>query len=694
MTDNSSSVSQNSRSHSLFSLNENSPVQQFKETIRPLSDSVMMSPQYVTKRKKRRTDLSDNVLLDDLQWTKEMAPTSRQNLEVSQIGELVTLKAKNKSYGKIKVNETKALKKVCTGTEKGDSSRQFETKELHIVEMKASKPTCHTRDSAQTAVLKELMLLSSSGQKKERGSQCFAKTTGRKTYVVGPAPNSGNDTAKSTGTSTSVVASPNVGDDSAKPTNRRTYFVGLAPTNGGHGFNPSIQEGKRETFLKKVKNLERQLYLPDPSSLLDKTQQGEKSHDCNVKWTSPCLDKSRGGRRTYVVDTAPQGNTTDCAPFSQEVKKTTHLKNSEDLISQFQSPGSPPLSSKTPLAVCSTQQLVCCQKEVPSQELTLVLNVKCKKAKKRTQEIKAFPEVGAQSLEGNTSQSQPRKRKTKKDDIAKASTNHAQREHFEISIGDPDLSKIALKVKKRKKKDLTEKSNQANTTPLLSVIGSPESTLPASLDGRDTYLDSACRNSTKIVQKVPVSSASHSFNKTNISTGKIWGDVNSRVTGLKKLDNLKPKLNRKTCIVKDVSKDCTASELFPQSVEESKTSQVDQARQSFLHASDTKTQQISFLMDDAETPPLADGALCPSTSAISSAGHSKAALSGSQSPGNSFPQAAADQVISETSALPQLLAGFKKNKAKQVTSSRHKKKREETPEMLLPNSALQGNGEC
>ncbi|KAJ6665309.1 hypothetical protein lerEdw1_004358 [Lerista edwardsae] len=728
--DNSTSVLQSSRSHSLFSLNNNSPVQQLKETTRPCSDNVLMSPQYVTKRKKHRTDLStastnsnsdsphdvsNNVLLDDQQWTKEMAPTSRENLEVSQIGELVTLKAKNKSYGKIKANETKALKKVSTRTEKGDSSRQleckldnynnegmvtnapnlFETKELDIIEMKAPKPTCHTGDSTPMAVLEELMPLNNSGQKKERGSQCFAKTTGRKTYVVGPAlPNSGNDSAKTTGTRTSFMTSPNLGDDSAKATDRRTYFVGLAPTNSGHEFNPSVQEIKRGTFLKKVKNLERPLYLPESSSLHDKTQQDAKSHGCNVKRTFQCFDKSRGGRRAYVVDPAPQGHTIDCAPFPQDVKKTTHLKHLEDLVSQFLSPGSPSLSSKAPLDACSTQQSVCCQKEIPSKEQNVALNVKCKKAEKMAQEMNTsleLPETGAQSLEGNTSQSRPRKRKTKKDEIAEVSRNNAQREHFEISIDGPDLSKIAPKVKKRKKKDLTGKSSQANTTPLLSVIGNPESTLPASLDGKDTCLDRTCRKSTKIVQEVQISSASHSLNKTNISSGKMWWDVNSRVIGLKKLEDTKPKLNRKTCMVKDVFEDCTASELSPQSAEESKTSQVDKARWSFLHASDTRTQQGSFLMDDVGTPPPAYGALCPSTSDISSAGHSKAVLSGSQSPANSFLQAAEDQVISETSDLLQILAGFKKNKAKQVASSRYKKKREETPEMLLSNSALQEN---
>ncbi|XP_066492804.1 uncharacterized protein [Tiliqua scincoides] len=530
----SSSVLQSSRSSLLFSLNDNSPAKQLKETTRPCSDSTVLSQRNVTERKKRRTDLSsasstndltshsphdlsDNVLLDDLQWTKEMDPAAQEYLEVSQIGELMTLKAKNKSYGKIKANETRALKKVFTGTEK----------ELDFMDLKAPEPTCHT-----------------------------------------------------------------------------------------------------------------------------------------------------------------------------EIKKNAHLKNLEDLLSQFQSPVSDSLSNKASLDACSTQPLVCCKMEIPSQEQIRVPNVKRKKAKKMTQEMNAsleLTEADAQSLEGNTSQSQPQIRKTKKDSqdkMAKVGRDNAQREHFGIGIDNSDRSKIAPKVKKRGGKDLTGKSNPANAIPLLSVIGSPQPTLPVSLDGEDTCLNSACRNSIKIFPKVQISSAiqNHSLNKASVSSGKMHWDVNSHVIGLKKQENFKPKLNRKTYTVKDVNEECAASDFALQSAEESKTSQVNRTRWSFLHISDSRTQQVSFLMDDAETP-LADGAVCPSTSDLSSPGHFKTASSASRSSGNSCPvfNTVKDKVISEgSSALLQNLAGFR-NDAKQVASNRYKKKREETPEMLSPNSELQGN---
>lgn len=653
----SSSVLRNSKSCSPFSLNDNSPAEQLKETTRPCSSSMMLSPQYVTKRKKRRTDLStastsdnchspcdlsENVLLDDLQWTKETDPAAKENFEVSQIGELVTLKAKNKSYGKITHNETKALKKMCTGTEKGDPSRQSK----HNLDNYSNGG-----DSTKVASQKEITPVKISGQNKESGSQSFAKAT-----------------------------------------NRRTYIVDLALPNSEDDFNPSFQGKKRQTFLQKVKNLENQFCNTESGSLQDKTQQDEKSYGCSVKRTSQSSNKSKGGRKTYIVDPVPQALMNNCASISQEIKKNAHMKNLEDLLSQFQSPEPHLLNSEASLDACSTQQLVCCQTEIPSQEQILAQNVKCKKAKEKTQEMNAsieLTEAYARNLDEGTSQTLPQKRKTKKDKMAKVGKDSAQREHFEIGIDDPNLNKTSPKVKKRKKKDLAGKSDRA--VPLSSGIGSSRSTLPVSMDGEDTCLDSVCKTFCPAEGSAPkgwinTATQNNSLTKTSVSSRKMHCDVNSHVIGLKIQEDSNPKIKRKTRVVKDVTKECAASDLALQSAEESKASQIDQARWSFHDVSGTRT---SFLMDDVATPPMVDSSICSSTVDIPSPGHSKIPFLSSRSTDNSG-LVFKDKVTSErSSTLLQNLAGSS-NDAKQVASGRYKKKREITPEMLLPNSELHG----
>ncbi|XP_053138769.1 uncharacterized protein LOC128339233 isoform X2 [Hemicordylus capensis] len=572
--DNSLNPLQSSRSCSLSALNKNDPVQQSKETMRPSSDSVVeVSHEYVTRRKKGRTglfaafggdsqmEMSDNVPLGGPQWTNEMEPAAKHDLEVSHVGELVTLKAKNKSYGKIKANETKALKKVSMGTKSSDAasrqsainwdnfnnkkvsmgtkssdaaSRQStinwdnfnnggmptdaailsKMKESGIIKMKTPKLACHTEESTQVAAMEEIVPLNSSGQNEKHSSQRVVKTTGRRTYMVDPAP-------------------PKTVDDC----------------------NTLGQEIKRTSFFEKLKSLESQFQSSGPSTLNNKAQQNERSHNHGEKYTRH-FDKTRSSRKTYVVDPAPLDHMNVCHPFTQEITENTDVENLNDLGSLFQSPGSSSISNKAPRDAFSTH-LVCCQKQIPSQEEILNLKGKCKKGKKKTQETSVphvLSEADSHSPEASRIRLQENKKgKNYKGKVAKAVGNNMERKHFGTNSDVSGLDKNILNSNKKKRKDLadnTTSTNQADTTSLSSLIGNLSSTFLVSLDDEDTPLNVVCKNSNKIIQKVQGSSTTQhsSLNKTNMSLESPCSDDNSPKTNFKKR-----KTSKQNQVLKDLA---------------------------------------------------------------------------------------------------------------------------------------------
>ncbi|XP_062971944.1 uncharacterized protein LOC134391953 [Elgaria multicarinata webbii] len=695
--DNLLSVPPSSRSCSLSALCKNSSVQQCEETVRPSSDSMVSSSGHVTKRKKRRTDLSagfggnstmglsDNVPLDGLQWAKEAEPAATKSLDISQVGELVTLSTKNKSYAKIKANETKALKRVSAGKKDRDSSISqskrnvdnysnvrvdtailSETNELSNSKINIPKPACPAEDSSRMDSLEEMVPLGSYGWKANYSSQHSDKTTGCTT----------------------------------------SSWIDPAPPNHVNGCNALTQEVKKRTFLGKMKNLGSQFQNPETSSLSNKVQQDEKSHGYDVKRMSQCSNKAKDCRRTYVVDPGPPDDENDCALFIHESKKKTHLDNFEDLGSWFQSPKSSSLNNKAPLSTISTQQLFGFQTQIPSQEATLGLNIKRKKPKRRTQEIDVpsrFGEIEVQSVDINMnsqiqeSKSDMQGSKTKKGykgETAKAGRDNTQREHCRTDVEVFDLSENAPRVNKRKNKTSKvslKSTSQANTISPASQ-GSTLSTFPVLLVDEATSVDSVHRNSAKMSPKVQGSSTtqnSSSSNKTNSSSSQkaYWG-VDNNVIGLKERVDSTAKLKKRTYTVKYVTEECVPSGVALQSPAECKTSQIDQAGWNFLRAPSSRTLRDSLIMDVTEVPPpLFDSlAICTNAPDSSSVGHSKIMLSSCQSFGHSCSMlpAAKDQGSTERfSALPKILTVSKKDDAKPLASTRQEKKTvQATPETL------------
>ncbi|XP_061463807.1 shugoshin 2-like [Rhineura floridana] len=771
--DNLLRASQNSRSCSLSAMNQSSP-QQCEVTTRPCSDS-MLSCGHVTKRKKRRTGLSatfgddsqmepsDSMPLGDLQWTKESELAAKEYLEVSQVGELVTLNTKNKHSEKIKANKIKAVKKLSTGTESRDFSTsqpkvhldnynngrmdtsaaiQCKTNESSGTKIKIPKPACHTEDSRCVDSLDETVPLDSHGQKEQYSTNPRDKTIrSRRTYVVDQiAPNHVGDCSALTEeikkrtflekmkNPESQFENPETSSLSNKIRDaksyacgvthtsqcsnkskscRRTYVVDQTAPNHVGDCNALTQEIKRRTFLEKMKNLESQFQDPETSSLNNNIRD-EKSFAYDVKHTSQCSNKTRGCRKTYVVDPGPLDHKNDCAPVAHEAQEKTHLENLEDLGIWFQSPEHSSLNNKTSLLALGTQQLVSFKKQNPNQEATLDLNVKRKKTRRKTQDIGVSQEINEmeiQSLNVNMhSKIQPQENKAKKchkGKTAKVGRDSTQKEHCRSSVDVFGLSGSAQRANKKKRKNLRVSCQSTNQADAASIfpLGSAQSAFQDSLD--DSPFDSVHRNSANAIPKIQdflTTENSCSLNKrnSNSSKKKCWG-ANHHEIDLEKREDSTLRLNKRISTVNDVTEECAVSVFALQSPEGCKTTSADQAGCSFLKVPGSKSWRDSFLKNVIEAPLLADSvALCPTTPDSSAGGHSKTFLPGSFSSGRSHDalQTAKDQVSLEGYfPLPQTSIAFNKKDTKWAASDRCEKKTVQAiPETSLQNIAPQGNG--
>ncbi|XP_042323780.1 shugoshin 2-like isoform X2 [Sceloporus undulatus] len=656
--DNLSSSAQSSRSCSLSALSKNSPMQQSKNT-RPWSDGVVSLHGHITKRKKPTTvstvfdsnsqmEPLDNVLNDGLQGTKEGEASAKECLEVSQIGELVSLKNKNKSSGK---KEAKALNKASMNAKNRDVSRR------------KSKTIFNDYDN-DDAVVSDSNTLSSNSKLDRPGAASQL-----------PVPLARFSQKKECSSK-----------HADKTTDCRT---------------PSVVDltSSKRTFLEKMKNLESQFQDPEtiPS---DKTQRDEKSHGCEVRRLSQYSNKTRSCRRTYVVVPEDMNHMNDCAPSAHKIRKNKYLENEEDLASLFPSTESGSCNSKAPFHSFGTQPLVDLQKEIVSQEeITLDLNVRRLKPKRKTQKIDGahvLSETEVQSLDVDLQfHTQPEESKIKKGNkgkAGKAAKGNTEEEHCRTKVDEFNLSEKSPSVIRRTSKD-RRALKQADTTNLFS-LGNMAPVLPLSSDGEDAPLDNIFRSSTKIIQKVQESAVIQNSSVTNTNSNSLekacLGSNSNLNDGKKKLFSM-PKLSKRaTYTVRDVTELCVASDLSLQSPGECQNSQVDRARWSFLQVSSSRTQQ------DSEAPPLFDsltkGNNIPDSS---SKGTSKIMLRDACSPVSShsvLPTAKDQTSPVRYSALPKDSADFNKNYSTQMPSGRHKKKTTQASlEAPLQNTALQEN---
>ncbi|XP_078233441.1 uncharacterized protein LOC110072396 isoform X1 [Pogona vitticeps] len=677
--DNLPSALQNSRNCSLSALSQGSRMEQDKDIARPCSDSVVLPHEHVTQRKKRRTGLSDtsggsncqvepsdNVLLDDLQGPTEIESTAKKKLEVSQVGELLTLSSKNKNYRKIKANEAKALKKVSAGTKDNqekrnvdsynDALRPPETDRLNNSKKKTPKSAWFAEDSRQMDPLEETVALDGCSRKEEHSSKHFdGITVCRRSSVVNPS---------------------HVND-----------------------CNPL------RTFSEKKKNIEIHFQNPETTTLCNQFQQDEMSSGHRGQRLS-CSNKTRGIRRTYVIDPGSQQHKNDCSPSAHETKRNKHLEDSEELSSLFPNSRSSLLNSKAPLRAFSPQHLTDIQKEIPNQETTLGLNVKRIKSKRKTQELDMVPKFG--ETEGECfdvnmhSHTQPEESKVKKgpkSKAAKTGKGDTQREHCRTSVELFQPMENASRVKKRKTnlRMSTVSLSQTNAITLESMTPAP----PVSMDDDDDPFDDIVRNSTKKPQKVQRSSGPQStiyLNQTNSSSSQnVYLGGSSQAKDVKKRVDAKSKLNKRTTYtIKNLSEVCVASSSSLPSPEEGKTSQEDQLGWNFLRVPASRTQQEVLTGNVIEAPfqfvSVATGPSIPRSSAVDStetilpdscpSGHSPSVLGDAKS--NSNP--GRNSTLSPTSAT------FKKNYTKRVVSGRGRKKTVlATPEKALQDPTSQGN---
>ncbi|XP_063159480.1 shugoshin 2-like [Candoia aspera] len=549
--DNLWNVPQNSRSCSLSILNKNSPVQRCEDTTRPFSDSMLLS-EHVTKRKKRRTGLpaafrnyySETELLDtdDLQWTKEAESLPKENLEVSHVGELITLDTKSKSYMKFKANETNLpLEKGNAETKNtsystsqsklnlntGNNGKMdihvamSKTNELNSSKIKLPKPACHIENSGQT-------------EEEECSSQHLDQTTrNRRTFVVEP--------------------------------------------NCVNNCNPTAQEIKKRMFLEKMKNLENQFQRPESRPLSNEIQQNEKSYS----YSTNCPNKTKSYRRTIVLDPGPPDDRNNYT-FQHDTKEKTDLENLDNLGKWFQSPESNSLN-----IIVSTEHSVGFQKQVPSQEATSGLNVKHKKSKRKMHEINGshwLSEMEGQSLDNIGSELQQSESKTQKRHRGKtvnADRAIMQREHCSANADGFDLSEKAPKVSKNKRK-------KSRCTP--SAFSVP-------LDDEDIFFEGRDRSS---VQK----SWGTSTIPNSCSLSKINSSHSEKTSWIAKGYEAGLKKKKKTCTINDSSNDGADSEFVLQGPEECETSQTNQTSWSFLQVPGCRALQNPSIVDITKTLPV------------------------------------------------------------------------------------------
>ncbi|XP_039208831.1 shugoshin 2-like isoform X2 [Crotalus tigris] len=413
--DNLWNVPQNSRSCSLSILDNNYPVQQCEDTTRPHSDSILS--EHVTKRKKRKTgfpatfgnnleaEVSD---IDKLQVTKETESLVKENLEISHVGELITLSTKRESCIKINAKETKTLENDNAETKNtmfstsqsklnlnnGNNRRPdinvtvSKTSELNSSKIKPPMSACHVENSDHD-------------RKEKRSSQHLGQTTrNRKTFVIEP--------------------------------NRVNNYT--------------TQEIEKGIFLEKMKNLENQSQCPESRSLSNEIQQNEKS----CSYSTKCLNKTKNYRRTIVLDPGPSNDRNSCTSFQHDIKKKTDLENLDSLGRWVQSPESNSLN------IVNTEDSVGFQKQVPNQEAISGLNVK-RKSKRKVHEnngshrLSEMEEQSLDNIDYELPQSEIKKKKHR-DKTMNFDRDIIQKGHSKANADVFDLNEKAQKVSRKKKK--------------------------------------------------------------------------------------------------------------------------------------------------------------------------------------------------------------------------------------------------
>lgn len=707
---------QNTRSCLLVS--QNNPTSECEEVVRPCSNDILPSGSYVTERKKSRSGLSfvfrgnsKTELTDDgLQQTKEAEPVAEATLEISQVSELVSLKANTKSYAKVQANKGKSRQKAIKGVQNGDPSTGQSkcnsdisdnidlvantvtvSKESGSRNIERPKSTCRTENSTRVNAVEEITSWKSRGRNEERNSQCLDKNTSRC---------------------------------------RKTYVVDLAPPS--HETSSLPQKAKRGTFCEKLKDLEIQFQLPKSGSLSSEAQRGEVVSNCGVTNTSQCFNETRNLRRTYVVDTfakskwgekvgdcvetcisqcfnetrnlrrtyvvdpSPPDCMNDCIDLAPEIKKNTHLEKLEDLESHFQNLESiSPCNEVSPDA-SSTHSLPSFQKEIPSQEETLGgLNVKRRKTIRKSQDLGIpwkLSQADAQSVEGNVLQPLLQESYAKKAHKGKPAKGriHALKERQVADFDVLCLDENAQNGNKGKNKNMTTCTQVMIQASALSVpVGSPPPVLALSLEDED-HLDHAGRNSSKDSQKARGSSTiqnSSAFNKgdNNVSEKQRSG-ASGQVSQSKKRKGSKQNLKRKRFVANDAMEEYNNSDCALQRREEPKTSQTNQAEWGFLRVPGFRSQQEPCLTKATEASSLCDSTPPDST------GQSKTFMPDSPISGHSHLrlQTAKDQATSETS--PAQSAVFTNKPDGYPSGKREQKREQEMVGAPFRSTELQGNG--
>ncbi|XP_062817594.1 shugoshin 2 [Anolis carolinensis] len=657
--DDLSGSAQSSRTCSLSAVSNSSPT---SKITRPCSDSVVASHRHVTKRKRCTTGLSSTVFgsesemepLKDVlhygpQGAKETEVTA-ESLEISRIGELVSLKSKNKSSEKIKAKEAKALNKVSIETKDKDSS---------VEKSKVAFDNFHNSDAA--VVSRSNRLSSSSKTKKTSlGESIRLDSHGEPIPLANFSQKEDchlKNTDKTTGCKTSV------GD--------RTHLKCA------------------QAFSEKMKNLESKFQNSEtiPSN---KAQQNEKSNGCEVSHPSQCCTKTRDCIKTYMV-VPDLHNKNNCAPSARKIKEHTHLENEKELDNLFPSLESSSLSQKTQLHGSDTEHWTDFQTEIASQEeVALGLNVKRLKPKRKTQEIERihmFSETESQSLDVDmqfhTRKKESKSQKGHKNTEIKC---NSQEEHFKTKVYEFSLTEKPPKVSKRRTKDVRSSSKPRNQTdmPMVLSLGTTLSASPVSLENENVPLVNDSRSPTKTIQKVQESAivqSNSSIIRTNSSSLQktCLGTNNHLVDVTKKVDPT-PKLSKRTTYtVSDVAKLRSAPDSFFPSPEKCRDSQADQVPSS-------RTQRVSLVMTVTEASPAFNSLTKdPNLPDSSSEDTSKAMLLYLCSSSSSAKDQAGQ---GKYSALPVL----KKRNIKQVPSGRPEKERTQTiPEAPLQNTVLQEN---
>ncbi|XP_048371486.1 shugoshin 2 [Sphaerodactylus townsendi] len=193
---NLSSIPKSSRSCSLSMLNKNDKLGQCSETTKSHSDLMVVPLGHVTQRRKRTTDFSDSFrecslmeLSDNRPLAGSAPPKEMERAEMSQVGELVTPKARNRSY-KIKAGEAKVLKKMSMEMKGRGSSISKSRVDLDDCNEGAAPNTTQpkalgrktmivsesTEGSAQVDNPEKIQPLNTHGQNVGHNSQCFDKT--------------------------------------------------------------------------------------------------------------------------------------------------------------------------------------------------------------------------------------------------------------------------------------------------------------------------------------------------------------------------------------------------------------------------------------------------------------------------------------------------------------------------------------